>query len=277
MAATTEDTEARVGPVDDVNRSIEALDWSVLEAALKVPGNAGYPLCSMTEADFDVYIESENQDLKSRNLEWHHGVVYIVELNDVMHCRLAIGIDEAIFEATGTGCKHLRSCGSAYIDTTNAPITLPKLEPDGCFYPTRSIGPIKPNWLSWCENHTLKVEVGVHANWVTLDPKTERWCAFPGIRYVLCVHVSHDFAVREYKLFSITNNQLDGPAPHLTAPTPIHAHTRIELDGRRLLALPDDVPLPLGFNASIVFELNPIVQEVWCDYCDSDDPIPPPF
>ncbi|KDO26315.1 hypothetical protein SPRG_08388 [Saprolegnia parasitica CBS 223.65] len=203
MATTTEDTQARVGPVGDVNRSIEALDWSALEAALEVPGNAGCPLCSMTETDFDVYIASEDQDLKSRNLEWHDGVVYIVDLNKGVHCGLAGGINSAILEATGTGRKHLVSCGSAYIDTTDAPITLPKIEPDCSFSPTHDIGAIKPDWLSWNGNHTLQVEVGVYANWVTLDPKTERWWVFSGVRYVLCVHVSHDCAVREYNPFSI--------------------------------------------------------------------------
>ncbi|KDO17553.1 hypothetical protein SPRG_16785 [Saprolegnia parasitica CBS 223.65] len=84
-----------------------------------------------------------------------------------------------------------------------------------------------PAHLRWNEFHTLKVEVGVNEGWRNMNAKVLRYCAFPGLRYVLCVFVSPDMSVREYKLFAITNNELEGPDPSLVEPIPITADTPV--------------------------------------------------
>ncbi|EQC37616.1 hypothetical protein SDRG_05210 [Saprolegnia diclina VS20] len=79
-----------------------------------------------------------------------------------------------------------------------------------------------------------------------MNAKVLRYCAFPGIRYVLYVFVSPD---------------MQGPAPDLVPPIPIPGDTRIVLDSRRLLALPNDKALPGRFPAKLVLDLNPILED----------------
>ncbi|EQC37614.1 hypothetical protein SDRG_05208 [Saprolegnia diclina VS20] len=257
----------RADPVKRINRAIEALDWQAAQAALDVIDNDGYRVCSATEADWDRYVESEEQEMKSRHFEFRDNSIFLIEMSGGLHGSIADGIDDAIKEATRpevTGTEHrvLWAHRDVYVDTTDEPAAnkLPKLEPDCSYGPDPDIGAIKPPQVRWNEFHTLKVEVGVSQGWRSMNAKVLRYCAFPGIRYVLCVFVPPDMSVRQYKLFSITNNQLEGPAPDLVAPIPITAATRVRMDGRRLLALPDDTALPGRFPPELVLDLNPILK-----------------
>ncbi|KAF0709785.1 hypothetical protein As57867_005748, partial [Aphanomyces stellatus] len=54
--------------------------------------------------------------------------------------------------------------------------------------------------------------------------------------------------VRQYKLLSVVDNVIEGVAPQEVQPTPITPATVVTLDAHRLLALPVDVALPIGFN-----------------------------
>ncbi|KDO17555.1 hypothetical protein SPRG_16787 [Saprolegnia parasitica CBS 223.65] len=94
-----------------------------------------------------------------------------------------------------------------------------------------------------------------------MNAKVLRYCAFPGLRYVLCVFVSPDMEMRRCKLFSRTNNELEGEAPGLVKPIPITAATRIVLDGRRLLALPDVLVLSERFPAEVSLNLHSILED----------------
>ncbi|KDO17320.1 hypothetical protein SPRG_17241 [Saprolegnia parasitica CBS 223.65] len=277
----------RADPVKRINQAIEALDWDDVQAALDMIDNDGFEVCSATEADWDSYVESEDQAMKSRYFEFRNNSIYLIEMSGGLHGDIADGIDDAIKEATrpeATGTDHrvLEGHRDAYVDTTHEPAAskLPKLVPDCSFGPameTNAIFPEWPNDLRWNEFHTLKVEVGVSQGWRSMDAKVLRYCAFPGIRYVLCVFVSPDMEVRQYKLVSITNNELEGPDPALVEPIPITVDTRVRMDGRRLLALPDDTALPGRFPAEVAFDLNPILRRAWIGRRSRHNRNPPPF
>ncbi|EQC37555.1 hypothetical protein SDRG_05154 [Saprolegnia diclina VS20] len=288
-ATTNPETIARdsVDPVGAINRAIEALDWDAAQATLDVIDNDGFRVCSATEADWDRYVESEEEEMKSRHFEFRDNSIFLIEMSGGLHGSIADGIDDAIKEATRpevTGTEHrvLESHRDVYVDTTNEPAArkLPKLVPDLSYGPAMETDAIFPDWpldLHWPEFHTLKVEVGINQGWRSMNAKMLRYCAFPGIRYVLCVFVPPDMSVRQYKLFSITNNQLEGPAPDLVNPIPITAATRVRMDSRRLLALPDDTALPGRFPAELVLDLNPILRRAWVELRGRHDRNPPPF
>ncbi|KDO26319.1 hypothetical protein SPRG_08392 [Saprolegnia parasitica CBS 223.65] len=245
---------ARTNPTERINQAIEAQDWDGAQAALNVIGNDGFR---------ERYIKSEDQAMKSRHFKFRNNSIYVVEMSGGLHGDIANGIDDAIKEATrpeATGTNHrvLKGHRNAYVDTTHklAACKLPKLEPDCSFGPARHIGAIKPAHLRWNEFYTLKVEVGVNEGWRSMNCKVVQYCAVPGLRYVLCVFVSPDMEVRQCKLFSITNNELEGPDPALVQPIRITATSRIMLDARRLLALSDELALPGRFPAEVSFDIS---------------------
>ncbi|KDO17554.1 hypothetical protein SPRG_16786 [Saprolegnia parasitica CBS 223.65] len=277
----------RADPVKRINQAIEALDWDDVQAALDMIDNDGFLVCSATEADWERYVESEDQAMKSRYFELRSNSIYLIEMSGGLHASIADGIDDAIKEATrpeATGTNHrvLKGRRDAYVDTTHEPAAskLPKLSPDCSYGPAMETDAIFPDWpldLRWGEFHTLKVEVGVSQGWRSMNAKVVRYCTFPGLRYVLCVYVSPDMEVREYKLFSITNNELEGPDPSLVEPIPITVDTPVRMDSHRLLALPDDTALPGRFPAELVLELNPILRGAWVERRSRHNRNPPPF
>ncbi|OQR83856.1 hypothetical protein ACHHYP_14179 [Achlya hypogyna] len=162
--------------------------------------------------------------------------------------------------ATGTGDTHLQANGATYVEA----LGIPNLSPGLQLRSRPGIGAVLPPGLNtWAEFQTIKVEIGYSRDWRTMNPKVLEYCAFPGIQYVLCVYVSPANGVRQWKLFSIVNNVLQGPDPQHVAPVAITAATQVELDARRLLALPANVPLPANFNNPVLLQLEPWLREVW--------------
>ncbi|KDO35362.1 hypothetical protein SPRG_00211 [Saprolegnia parasitica CBS 223.65] len=259
-------------PVARINDAVDRLDWSCLRRVLAVPGNPGYRLCRATEADFETYVASEDQAFKSRYLALNDGFLFIVEIPSPLHSAIADAVNDLMKLATGTMVTHLESSGDAYVDTSHLPEDqrLSRLEPDGSFGPTDASGAILPATLTcWGEYQTIKVEVGVCEGWNHMDRKVLRYAAFTGIQYVLCIYVSPAtastafMAVRQYKLCSFVHNVLEGPPPAAVAPIPITADTEVELDARRLLALPPHVRIPDGFNNTVVLRLNDALRRTW--------------
>ncbi|KDO18037.1 hypothetical protein SPRG_21768 [Saprolegnia parasitica CBS 223.65] len=201
---TSAEPAPRADPVKRINQAIEALNWDAVEAAFNVIDNDGFRVCSATEADWDSYVESEDQAMKSRAFEFRDDSIYLIEMSGGLHATIAMGIDDAMLDATGpeaTGTDHrvFRAFRDAYVDTTleSAASKLPKLSPDCCYGPARDIGAIKPPRVHWNEFHTFKVEVGVSQGWRSMDTKVLQYCVFPGLRYVLCVFVSPDMSVHD--------------------------------------------------------------------------------
>ncbi|EQC37615.1 hypothetical protein SDRG_05209 [Saprolegnia diclina VS20] len=108
-ATTNPETIARdsVDPVKRINRAIEALDWQAAQAALNVIDNDGFWVCSATEADWDRYVESEEQEMKSRHFEFRDDSIYLIEMSGGLHGSIADGIDDALRNAAVKTTGHL--------------------------------------------------------------------------------------------------------------------------------------------------------------------------
>ncbi|KAE9134271.1 hypothetical protein PF007_g2981 [Phytophthora fragariae] len=164
----------RNSSVRRINNAVRRLDWALVESELNPPdGSDGAPfeLCAATRDDWDRYIQSEQQALRSRWMAWGDDRVFIVEFPESLHENLVVAARKSIIAATGTGSTHLEEHGASYIgnrvtlpDDINALIAF--LEPDESFGPVRGLpGAVLPPGFCWSKFHTLKVEIGVSQGW----------------------------------------------------------------------------------------------------------------
>ncbi|KAE8901505.1 hypothetical protein PF010_g2619 [Phytophthora fragariae] len=168
----------RNSSVRRINNAVRRLDWALVESELNPPdGSDGAPfeLCAATRDDWDRYIQSEQQALRSRWMAWGDDRVFIVEFPESLHENLVVAARKSIIAATGTGSTHLEEHGASYIgnrvtlpDDINALIAF--LEPDESFGPVRGLpGAVLPPGFCWSKFHTLKVEIGLYNNKGKLD------------------------------------------------------------------------------------------------------------
>ncbi|KDO27873.1 hypothetical protein SPRG_07145 [Saprolegnia parasitica CBS 223.65] len=185
-------------------------------------------------------------------MSWRDGHVFITELPLPLHTALVAACNSVVEAATGTSNWHLKHYRSAMVASLSLLI-----EPDCSYGPDRGVGGSLPRGLlSWAEYHTVKVEIGVTRGWTQLDVKAGEWHRFPGVQYIVCIHVSSDRRVREYKLYDVVAGQPLAPV----APRPIEASTVLSLDSRRLLGLPASERFPTRFaQPSMRVSLSEIV------------------
>lgn len=252
-------SSARNMAVRRINGIIKKLDWKEVEAALlsdeRDDADPGFEVCEASLEDWERYVKTENQALVSRAMAFEHGRIYIVELPSGAHDDFCGFLDFAVLTATGTGNQHLISHGSSYVES------LRKLEPDCSFGPAPGIGATRPGGMTWNEYHTLKVEVGVSRGWPYLNRKADQWRQFPGVEYILCIHLSRALRVAEYKLYTVDNPA--NPLPHMD-PIPIAVNpTDVTFNSRRLLGLVGQAPIPQGFTQpDMVINLFPLVERL---------------
>ncbi|KAG1688977.1 hypothetical protein DVH05_002963 [Phytophthora capsici] len=242
-----------------INGIIKRLDWNAVEETLfsteRDDADPGFEVCEASLEDWERYVKSESQALKSRAMAFEDGRIYIVELPSCVHESFCGLLNVAISEATGTFNRHLSSRGSTYVDA------LQHLEPDFSYGPAPGIGAIRPGGMVWGEYHTLKVEVGVSRGWPHLDSKADQWRQFPGVEYILCIRLSQALRVRQYKLYSV----VDQATPLLPMdPIPIVNPTNVAFNSRRLLGLDGQGGLlPQGFSRpNAVVDLFPLVERL---------------
>ncbi|KAE9286721.1 hypothetical protein PF008_g26601 [Phytophthora fragariae] len=232
----------RMEAVAYINHVMCTIDWARMEAAVAAEdgGGPGDEICSVSLQEWEHYVRTENQCMKSRAFSWYDGKVYLVEPNMRLHGSIVWEISRAILYTVGFLNDFLANSGSSYVQSMRL------LEPDASFGPTPSVPGVKcPPRMTWGEYHTLKVEVGVARGWRKLDRRAEEWSHFPGVQYVLCVRVSNDLKTRQYRLDSVVGGHIETPrAPIVDIVNP----TTVTFDSRRLLGLPPDGVVPLGFS-----------------------------
>ncbi|KAE8889623.1 hypothetical protein PF010_g21040 [Phytophthora fragariae] len=97
-----------------INAAIRRLDWHEVEAALLRDDNAApVEVCEASLDDWDRYVRSESQALKSRFMEWRGGRIWIVELPTSIHEKAASRFDTMMAVGTGNvmGTDLIRSLG----------------------------------------------------------------------------------------------------------------------------------------------------------------------
>ncbi|KAE8879449.1 hypothetical protein PF005_g22826 [Phytophthora fragariae] len=245
----------RMEAVAYINHVLSTIDWARLEAPLAAEddGGPGEEICSVSLQEWEHYVRTEYQCLKSRAFSWYGGKVYLVEPSTSCHATIVSEISGEITFSVGYRNGFLSCSGSTYVASMRL------LEPDTSFGPTARVpGAERPPRMSWGEYHTLKVEVGVARGWRKLDRRAEEWSHFPGVQYVLCVRVSNDLKTRQYRLNSVVDGHIETPrAPIIDIVNP----TTVTFDSRRLLGLPPDAEVPLGFSdPTVTIDLFTVVD-----------------
>ncbi|KAI9916810.1 hypothetical protein PsorP6_017961 [Peronosclerospora sorghi] len=274
---------ARNYGVRRINNGVSRVELAMVENVMAPPhgsDGAPYELCTASREEWNRYVQSEAQLLKSRRMAWWDDRVFIVELSSSLHEGPVLGVERALIEATGTGRSHLKHRGSAYIgyhanwpDEIKDLIAL--LEPDDCFGPCPYLpGSVLPPGFYWSDFHTLIVEVGVCRGWghcrqeqgqagprrlATLSEKADAWRHCPGVAYVFCIRISRSLRVCEYRLYSIVDGHFEDPDMEHA---PIEVNTVVQFDARRLLGIPPGTPLPVGFNDPVQINLFDIVDPI---------------
>ncbi|KAL3664390.1 hypothetical protein V7S43_010713 [Phytophthora oleae] len=163
-----------------------------------------------------------------------------------------------------TGNNHLAYHGASFIGQTlgaNVSALLANLLPDYSFGPRSTVpGAVLPPSFTWRKFHTLKVEIGISQTWGGpggLKFKANAWRQCPGVQYVLCIHISPEINVCQYRLNSIVNGEFEDPRMLITD---IDDNSVLEFDARRLLGLPSGANLPAGFNDPILFNLFDTIE-----------------
>ncbi|OWZ18282.1 hypothetical protein PHMEG_0007654 [Phytophthora megakarya] len=190
----------------------------------------------------------------SRTMAFEDGRIYIVELPATLHEELIARVDGAVSTATGTGDQHLVSHRSSYVELEG----FQKLESDCRFGPADDIGAIRPGGImAWGEYHTLKVEVGVLRRWSSLGRKADQWRQFPGVEYILCICLSQDLRIRQYKLYTVDDRATPLPPKN---PRNIVNPTDVPFNSSRLLVARS--PPPVSFSGpNVAINLYTVVED----------------
>ncbi|KAF1326659.1 hypothetical protein FI667_g8197, partial [Globisporangium splendens] len=259
---------AREMAVRRINAHLRRLDFLAVDAALysaeRADSDPGFEVWEASIDEWETYVRSENQAIKSRGMSWRDGKIYIVEPSSEVHQMFCALLDEEVMAAAGTRFEHLQPKRSTYVERTHR-----LLEPDCSYGPRgpsvamRSAGVQLPAGVTPGEYHTLKVEVGVARSWYQLEERANEWKQFPGVEYVLCIFLTLQLERCEFKLFSVADNAnfvLFAPMDPIGIVGPA---TLVELESRRLLGLPPDGEIPRAFiQPYVVVDLYSIAESL---------------
>jgi len=247
----------RMEAIAFITLSIRAMDWSRMKTAILAEDDEGpgIEVCEVTLEEWEHYVRTEEQCIKSTAFFWSNGKVYLVEPSFGFHAELGGRIGMAIIQATGTIGRFLSEHLSTHVESMRL------LEPDNCIGPERDVpGAVRPSRMRWGEYHTLKLELGVSRGWPKLERKAQQWKTFPGLQYVFCVRVSHDFKTCQYQLNSVVDGEFETPRAPIVD---IGQTPTVTFDSRRLLGLPPDAEVPLGFSEpTLTINLSEVVGSV---------------
>jgi len=115
---------------------------------------------------------------------------------------------------------------------------------------------------------TFAVEVAVSQNWTSLTAKATHWAQHAGVEYILCVKVSPQLNVLQFRLYSIPANTplpvvLGNPASQGTCDlrSLVVNNLLVDFDCRRLLQIPVPHPLPNGVPMVAQVDLRNVLSD----------------
>ncbi|RQM19877.1 hypothetical protein B5M09_011390 [Aphanomyces astaci] len=250
-AVIPEPTPLELGAIYSINQTIDLLDWDLVDKQLQ-KGKA-YFLRDATLSEWEAYVTTEDQQLKSKNMEWIDGTLFIVELPSRPHEGYIARLIIAVNAATHTGLRFLDIAGAAY--QTN----IRRLEPDVCLMPRRVLGQSPynvqlPPGVNWNDFHTVKFEVGWFQSWAELDWKANQWATVVNVVYIVCIQLDYPtLAHCSYKVHRAVHHGVALPS---MVPIPIAPDTAVvHLDSLSVLHLPAPSPLPPNFPPQLDIDL----------------------
>ncbi|KAE8889555.1 hypothetical protein PF005_g9070 [Phytophthora fragariae] len=255
-----------------VNAAIRRLDWHEVDTALLRDDDAApVEVCEASLDDWERYVRSESQALKSRFMKWRGVRIWIVELPTDIHEGAVHRFDTMM--AVGTGNARgtdLMGRLAAYAHEPPAGLAGEQLwEPDCSYGPSNKVvGAVLPNGLIWRDFYTVKVEIGVCQGWSGLNTKAAIWRQYPGVQYIVLIRLSPSLRVYQYRLEQRENGQFPDYEDHMD----IVNGTVLTFDAHLLLGLPGDANLPHGFQDPVTVDLFDIVEYAR----PQDAPAPPP-
>ncbi|OQS00693.1 hypothetical protein THRCLA_21665 [Thraustotheca clavata] len=201
----------------------------------------GIKVCEATETEWMQYVLSLCcGTFQFGTMIFQNGAIYIVEVRETLRGHLAHAIRSNLFSRIGKNDKRL---------VYDKPF---KLEGCGLVVSNCNFGP--------ATNIGAKLVSLEGGN--LLNSKAIHWSMFSDVQYILCLCVWVVRKVRQYKLFSVKNGEIEGHAPVDTPPLQILNPALIFLDSRRLLALRDDVPISDGFaQPNVAIDLNKVLEQ----------------
>ncbi|ETL89888.1 hypothetical protein L917_11268 [Phytophthora nicotianae] len=246
--------------ITKINAALASLDWKQVSRTRR---GQIILLCGATETQWKTYVKCDSrefkatQDIRSSQMEWIDGYIYIVELPSPAQDIYSFMFGKYLLSHPVVG-SYLHTHGRAFVPNQQI------YEPDESFGPTEETGVALPSdFLQWWHWSTLKVEIGILRHWGhspgQLDWKAQRWASFPGVRYVLCVTLRRDMTSAQYKLYTIEDQGL-----HLPEQKPISVvfpQTYLKFDSRRLLGLQLSDELPYGFPDPLAVNLYAVLDD----------------
>ncbi|CAK4112382.1 unnamed protein product [Aphanomyces euteiches] len=248
-AAIPEPSQGELMAIHSINQKIKSLNWKLVEKELE---KGMVYLGDASLSDWEAFVTSEDQQLKSKNMEWIDGKIFIVELPSQEHETYVMELGAAIRDATHTRSDFVKVSLAAY--QTN----IRRLEPDLCLIPRQVLEQypynvqLPPGLNDWNNFHTVKWEVAWSKSWGNLDWKANQWTIMvPTLVYIICIKL--DRHNPSYKVHHVVQHGV--PLPQMI-PLPIDPpNTIIQLDSRLVLQLPATSPLPPNFPPQLDIDL----------------------
>ncbi|KAF4149964.1 hypothetical protein GN958_ATG00903 [Phytophthora infestans] len=254
--------------VRTINNAVRRLDWNVLRDLLLVDNdNDDQPfieLCTASVSDWNRYVRSPRQALNPKYMEWRDGRIWIVEFPGSIHGSAA-GAFSASMALAGTGIDHLSHHSDSTTDDPPPGMENELLiQPDCSFGPYSTVGGVLPPGLRrWRQYSTVKVDFGVCEGWGGLDRKSALWRRYPGVEYVVSIKLSPKLRTRECRFEERVNGQFPGNDDPNRAPIlPIGQNTVLQFDAHRLLGLPENDDIPVGFNDPVLINVSPLIERI---------------
>ncbi|KAG9399558.1 hypothetical protein AC1031_011950 [Aphanomyces cochlioides] len=243
-AAIPEPNQGELMAIHSIIQKIKSLDWKLVEKELE---KGMVYLGDASLSDWKAFVTSEDQQLKSKNMESIDGKIFFVELPSREHATYVGRLLVAINNATHTQDDFVEISLDAY--QTN----IRRLEPDLCLIPRRPPYNVQlpPGLDDWGNFHTVKWEVAWSKSWANLDWKANQWAMVDTVVYIICIKL--DPHNPSYKVHHVVHHGVQLPE---MIPLPIAPpNTVIQLDSRLVLQLPATSPLPPNFPPQLDIDL----------------------
>ncbi|KAG9408635.1 hypothetical protein AC1031_020500 [Aphanomyces cochlioides] len=151
-AAIPEPNQGELMAIHSINQKIKSLDWKLVEKELE---KGMVYLGDASLSDWEAFVTK----LKSKNMEWIDGKIFIVELPSQEHETYVWRLGIANYNATHTQDDFVKISLAAYQTNIRC------LEPDLCLIPRRVLAQLPynvqlpPGLDNWGNFHTVKWEV----------------------------------------------------------------------------------------------------------------------
>ncbi|RHZ25900.1 hypothetical protein DYB37_005965 [Aphanomyces astaci] len=269
-------TQSDAGGVQAIRDAFESLDRNDIISHFTLPDGDAEPYvvcCDVGVDSFNAYIrlEEENEndkllvELQFLELD-ENGRLSIVDLPTTTHEAVSAEFEDQFIDSFwySSDIAIHRSF------TAHRPGACDKA-PDVAFGPLGSTphrGP-PPEGRNIGEWVTFAVDVAESQPWASIEHSLLWWSNYAGIQYGLGIKVTHDGLTMRYALYDFevphAANTLPPPIAHgqfSQADLDMYNPVMISIDTHRVLAIPANMPLPLGKMNTIEVDLSHVMEHV---------------